>query len=495
MEMALFLYGTAGFRGKATTLPQVCYRVGIVAALRSAVVSKFTGIMITASHNPVEDNGVKLIDSNGEMLAGQWETIAEEFVNSTDLQGTIKSHFRELPAKATVIVGGDTRPSTAELVQQVIFGVESVGGCVHNYGTVTTPLLQHLVHMTNTHHILLNPVHYYDTISRRFASIMTGNEAKNRYEREIVVDCSGGVGGITMENVEISKSVLAVTVINTGTELLNEGCGAEHVHKTQSPPRNLPPGISKCASLDGDADRLIYFTTQPQFQMFDGERTICLLMLALKRLMSEENCEYQVGVVTTAYSNAAAVNFVKAQGVTVEIQPTGVKYLHPAAKKFPIGVYFESNGHGTVLVQSSVLEELHSKPSSRLLQFLSLANQEVGDAVCDLLMVESALYLLDMNLQDWAELYHPLCTRALKIPVNDRSRLKTSYDETQVTAPADLVSEIDTTLEGYRAVQGRVVIRASGTEPVIRIYAEGSSQEAADQLASQMQTVLERYSL
>lgn len=492
---ALFLYGTAGFRGKATTLPQVCYRVGVVAALRSAQVSQYTGIMVTASHNPVEDNGVKLVDSNGEMLAGPWETIAEEFVNSADLQATIERHFKTVPAKACVIVGGDARPSTEDLVRQLTLGVELVGGCVHNYGVLTTPLLQHLVHMANVHRMLLSPAHYYHALATDFAAVMSeslGSERK-RYERQLTVDCSGGVGAITMSHLAFPPT-LSVSTINTDPSLLNDLCGAEHVHKSQSPPRNLESS-GKCAALDGDADRLIYFTPSPSFQMFDGERTICLLMLALKHLLKHENCDYQIGVVTTAYSNAAAINFLRSNHVTVEIQPTGVKYLHPAAKQYQIGVYFESNGHGTVLVQKSVFDELQTKQDCKLLEFLRLANQEVGDAVCDLLMVEAALFLLDMNLQDWADLYQPLRTRSVKIPVQDRSRLKTTYDETKITEPAALAIEIDTVLEAFSAFQGRAVIRASGTEPVIRIYTEGTTQEAADQLASQLQGLLERYSL
>ena len=492
---SLFLYGTAGFRGKASTLPQVCYRVGVVAALRSAQVSQYTGVMITASHNPVEDNGVKLVDSDGEMLAGPWEAIAEEFVNSVDLQVTIGAHFKAVPAKACVIVGGDARPSTEGLVRQLRMGVELVGGCVHDYGVLTTPLLQHLVHMANVHRMLLSPTHYYHALTRDFAAIMSDSliSQSKRYERQLTVDCSGGVGAITMGQIAFPP-LLSVTTINTDPSVLNDGCGAEHVHKSQSPPRNLVTG-GKCAALDGDADRLIYFTTEPTFQLFDGERTICLLMLALKHLLKQADCHYQIGVVTTAYSNAAAINFLRANQVTVEIQPTGVKYLHPAAKQYPIGVYFESNGHGTVLVQQSVFEELKSREDCRLLQFLRLANQEVGDAVCDMLMVEAALCLLDMNLTDWAEMYHPLCTRSVKIPVQDRSRLKTTYDETKVTEPAALAAEIDAIVEAFAASQGRTVIRASGTEPVIRIYTEGNTQEAADQLAAQLKSVLERYSL
>ena len=63
----LFKYGTAGFRTKGKELEKVCFRVGILVALRAKLTSR-VGVMITASHNQKDDNGVKIIDSDGSML-------------------------------------------------------------------------------------------------------------------------------------------------------------------------------------------------------------------------------------------------------------------------------------------------------------------------------------------------------------------------------------------------------------------------------------------
>uniref|UniRef100_A0A1I7XII9 PGM_PMM_I domain-containing protein n=1 Tax=Heterorhabditis bacteriophora TaxID=37862 RepID=A0A1I7XII9_HETBA len=68
-----FTYGTAGFRQKAQYLSFIVFRMGYLAGLRARELNKSVGVMITASHNPALDNGVKIVDPMGEMLAADWE--------------------------------------------------------------------------------------------------------------------------------------------------------------------------------------------------------------------------------------------------------------------------------------------------------------------------------------------------------------------------------------------------------------------------------------
>lgn len=79
-----FSYGTAGFRADALILESTVFRAGILAALRSIKTRSMIGMMITASHNKISDNGVKIADPSGGMLTQQWEPFADALANAPD---------------------------------------------------------------------------------------------------------------------------------------------------------------------------------------------------------------------------------------------------------------------------------------------------------------------------------------------------------------------------------------------------------------------------
>lgn len=140
-----FSYGTAGFRMPAENLDSVMFRMGLLAVLRSKVKGgQVIGVVVTASHNPVHDNGVKLVDPLGEMLEPSWEKHASDLANAQNivdvLSGVLTEHGIDWGVPANVFAARDTRPSGAQFVQALKDGVEALGGSFHDYGKVTFTL-------------------------------------------------------------------------------------------------------------------------------------------------------------------------------------------------------------------------------------------------------------------------------------------------------------------------------------------------------------------
>ena len=168
----------------------------------------------------------------------------------------------------------------------------------------------------------------------------------------ITVDCANGVGSVAGENfAPLIKERLNMSLINTGEGVLNKDCGADFVKVGQKAPvgLELKPG-QRYASIDGDADRLIYYmcNNEGKFCLLDGDRMASLIAFYIVKKLGPET-KLNVGVVQTAYANGASTKFLTEFGVKVDCAKTGVKNLHHLALNFDIGIYFEANGHGTVL--------------------------------------------------------------------------------------------------------------------------------------------------
>lgn len=110
--------------------------------------------------------------------------------------------------------------------------------------------------------------------------------------------------------------------------------------------------------------------------------------------------------------------------------PTGIKHLHHKALDYDIGVYFEANGHGTVIFSEKAKQKLKNAlvdteqyneeqkcAIEKLLSLIDVINEAVGDAISDMLLVETILHTKGWSISDWEAVYTDLPNRQVKIVV------------------------------------------------------------------------------
>ena len=512
-ENLKFTYGTAGFRMVATDLDYVNFTVGILASLRSKYLGgKTVGVMVTASHNPPQDNGVKVVDPLGSMLAAEWETYATTLANSShaELLGNIVKLSTDLKIDlsqpSSVIIARDSRELSPALSNATIDGFKAVPNTEYtDYGLFTTPQLHYLTRTLNdSAYGETSEEGYYKKMADAFKNIfkLSGNQEKI----DITIDAANGVGAPKAEDLikgYLSNQV-SYTLVNGDyltPQLLNYDCGADYVKTNQKLPKNVdsPTPNKLYASFDGDADRLICYYNDSEtgeFRLLDGDKLATLIALFFQQLfehIDETKLKLNIGVVQTAYANGSSTKYVEdVLKIPVVCTSTGVKHLHHAAEEFDIGVYFEANGHGTVIFSPEAERKIfayeNESASDRelesihiLQEFTKLINQTVGDAISDLLAVLIILHYLGLNPEDWNQSYDDLPNKLIKVIVPDRSIFKTTNAERTLVEPVGLQAKIDDLVKKYPS--GRSFVRASGTEDAVRVYAEAKTKEGVEELS------------
>ena len=478
-------------------------------------------------------------------------------------------------------IGRDTRSHSFHLSKLLCLGAQTfidylllsqsnkVNIIICDHEVLTTPMLHHIVLHSNPtlylpSYITPKPTRkgYIETYATAYidlcvdlcvaananANVINANVNANKHQTVLRIDSACGVGYDAVKELEnailnTKTSLALITTLNAQNGPqdgpLNDSCGSDHVKTLFLPPtwwkqmnkdkdnnQNDNYNYPYCCSIDGDADRIVFFgqTSKNELSEFlDGDKIAILIAHVLQEKLSKTKTKSNsnnsniaiaiptMGIIQTAYANGAATNYVRdVLQLPVIITKTGVKHLHHAAvENFDIGIYFEANGHGTVVFskqyeQFAIRQQQQQLKDSFYIGLHRLINPAVGDALCDMLLVDYLLRSLGTNdngaaagssssssssswtLQDWnTKLYQDLPNRMLKVKVKDRTIIKCNSNESICLQPLTvqplLENAMNVTTNGIE--NGRCFIRPSGTEDIVRVYAEAKTRTDADKLA------------
>lgn len=281
----------------------------------------------------------------------------------------------DLATPTMVITGRDTRHSGEHLLSLTLTALAHLKSEILDLKEVTTPLLHHVVLQHNyPTEGYVGVDGYYRMLGEGFAKVIAGFEEQARARDPLYVDCANGAGQLVLPGLQAALGdLLKVEGFNMKRENLNNFAGSNYLF-TQ---RAVPTGFTletaegkRLCSLDGDADRLLYWRIHPEthtLDIMDGDKEMSLAALWVRKQVDDLGLQdVKIGAVKTAYANGASMIYAKENNIPVVLAKTGVKYLHPLAEENDVGTYFEANGHGTVLFKRSFVDRLRALDPSTL---------------------------------------------------------------------------------------------------------------------------------
>ncbi|MEU2347334.1 phosphoglucosamine mutase [Modestobacter sp. NPDC049651] len=348
------------------------------------------GVMISASHNPMPDNGIKLFSRGGHKLPDAVEAAIEqriagrEGVDHRPTGGAI-GRVRDLPGAADEYV-----EHALSVLEQPLSGIRLVVDCAHG------------------------------------AASGVGPEIYRRAGAEVHV-----IGG------------------EPDGWNINDGIGSTHLGPlvAEVARRGAHLGIAH----DGDADRCLAVTADGTVVDGDGILAICALALHERGRLTDDT------VVATVMSNLGFHHTMRDAGITVQTTAVGDRYVLEALRAGGLSLGGEQSGH---------------------LVFLDWAT--TGDGLLTGLALLSRMSATGASLAELASVVRKLPQTLVNVPVADRIAVVES----------EAVAQAVNAVEAELGDAGRVLLRPSGTEQLVRVMVEAPSQEQADAVAARLAEVV-----
>lgn len=353
------------------------------------------GIMISASHNPYYDNGIKLINSNGQKVDAELEYQIEEYIDGK---------IPELPLATKENIGRT---------------VDYVAG------------------------------------RNRYIGYLISIRAHSFKNIKVGLDCSNGSASSIAKSVFDALRAKTYVINNEpdGTNI-NTNCGSTHIEVLQKFVKEN--GLDVGFAFDGDADRCI--AVDHEGKAIDGD----LIMYICGKYMKEQGKLRNDTIVTTVMSNLGLYKALEREGMRYEQTAVGDKYVCENMMNNGYSLGGEQSGH--------IIFSRHAS---------------TGDGILTSLMLMEAIVEKKTDLHTLAgevKIYPQLLKN---VRVSDK---KTARENPKVV---EIVEQVGRDL----GADGRILVRESGTEPVIRVMVEASTDQICKEQVARVIKVMEEEGL
>ncbi len=335
------------------------------------------GVMISASHNPYEDNGIKLFGPDGYKLSDEVESEISKLIDS------------------------DLSPRLS-----------------------TSPTLGRAKRIESAH------ARYIEFAKRTLPRNMSLEGLR------IVIDCANGAGyKVAPEALwELGAEVISIGVEPDGFNI-NKDVGSTAPDALIAKVRELRADIG--IALDGDADRVLI--VDELGQVVDGDQ----LMAVIARSWQEDGRLSQPGIVATVMSNLGLERYLSGLGLSLARTAVGDRYVLEHMRSHGFNLGGEQSGH-------IILSDFGT----------------TGDGLVAALQLMAAVKRQDRPVSEVCHAFEPLPQILKNVRYKQGQPLKEKPVVTAIEAARQMLGE-----------SGRLVIRPSGTEPVIRVMAEGDDRD------------------
>lgn len=362
----------------------------------AALVYKYkasAGFMISASHNPMEYNGIKIFNKDGYKLPDEIEEKIEDLLNSNQFE----------------LVDG-----------------ENLGIVTYNESAVDD---------------------YID-----FIKSTLGDSNIDFKNLKVALDCANGSASITAKKLFKDLSINC-TIINDNPNgiNINKKCGSTHIEAISEFVKENKFDIG--FAFDGDADRCL--AVDENGNLLDGDKIVAIMAKNLK----DKNLLAKNTIVVTVMSNIGLFKMAEKNNINVEITKVGDRYLLEKMNKFRYCIGGETSGH-------IILSDFSTTGDGQLVavQFLKI-------------MKESGLKASELgNIMD---VYPQIL---INVKVNNNDKYKILDDE--------FISKEIKNSEDELADNGRILLRPSGTEPLVRVMVEGKNKHQIENIANRIAKII-----